>query len=455
MWRKGNRRAWQTLELLAEQAGVEVQVPPSRPEPTTPAEKAFALVHDAGFHLLVYSKGMFPAVGRKVDKKASRRLDNEMTPEGAARASVMLTLAVAETVEDEDAAVVREHFPVQPEDERFIAEAFERSQSSNLNLAAALICARALELACGFTIARSTPAFEGLGEMHWREIVDLHASCPNCKEKLWLGENECRACGFVVEGMADNRTNWGTLTARISHGWEEAQDGYMTNESAESPVDESPVDDELIDTIRHHAYELASAAEPPEHVVQLLRAVYPEITRISPDAAGPVQRETMEWVARLGYFIRFAEGTSVAGAGIPSEEVRDALQTCLNNPGTAETTAEGLSQCAARFAMHEPLSGSSIEDPEAEGSLLAVVPGVGREAQLTIAGQMCGATVASEMHEFPNDDSEMEAVLESEEYRALLDSAEFAAAVEATFRCWFYGYFLRAFEEYFLQEDET
>ncbi|MGA9634479.1 MAG: hypothetical protein WBQ41_04475 [Solirubrobacterales bacterium] len=202
-WRKGNRRAFEVLEQLCADAGLKIQNPPPPDEVALTPDRALSLVYNVGSMLLNESKAMFTAVGGKVDKKARKRLDNEMTREGGARASVMLTLAVAATIEDEDGAEIREIYSVPPEDDRFVAEAFELSPS--LSHAAAVISTHALELACGFSTARDTPPFEGLGEVDWRELPTE-----------------------VESGPA--RSNWATLVARIAHPWERAQHTWVGEE---------------------------------------------------------------------------------------------------------------------------------------------------------------------------------------------------------------------------------
>lgn len=195
-WRKGNRRAFEVLQQLCKQAGLELQTPPLPDEAEEPAKRALALTHHVGFILLAQMKGAFAAFGGTFDKKALKRLDNNMTGEGGARASVMLALAVAVTIEDEDGSEVRQVYSMAAEDERFLSEAFERSPS--LSHAAAVISTHALELACGSTNARSTPVFEGLGEIDWRELPS-------------------------DEDPGPSRSNWGDLVAKIAHPWEEAQ----------------------------------------------------------------------------------------------------------------------------------------------------------------------------------------------------------------------------------------
>ena len=178
--RKRNRRAVEVIERLAEQAGVEAQLPPDRPDPSTSGEAAFALVYDVGLMLLFESIEMFCAIG---GKKAKRRLENDMTAEGGERASVMLTVAVGDTL-GADRSLVSDHFQMLREDDRFLTEAFE--ESASLEFAAAVICTRALELASGFSNARGTPPFQRLGETHWRELVGDDESEPQNPEWVRL-----------------------------------------------------------------------------------------------------------------------------------------------------------------------------------------------------------------------------------------------------------------------------
>jgi hypothetical protein len=193
--RKGNRRAFEVIERLAEEAGVEAQVPPDRPYPSTPGEAAFALVYDVGFMLLIESVKMFCAID---GKKARRRLENDMTAEGGARASVMLAVAVGDTIAA-DRSLVTDHFKMLREDDRFLTEAFE--ESASLYFAAAVICTRALELASGFSNARSTPPFQRLGETDWHELVGDDESAPQNPE-------------------------WGRLVNVIGIPWSRAQDVF-------------------------------------------------------------------------------------------------------------------------------------------------------------------------------------------------------------------------------------
>jgi hypothetical protein len=274
--------------------------------------------------------------------------------------------------------------------------------------------------------------FRSTGSRDLLRAVDF----PNCSAgeiSAWLIERQAPAWAADAEREFQARA---------------AQAGEKTPNDAHAQFAgvEEPTDEELLDAITSHAYELTSTEQPPEHVVRMLEAVYPAMAL---KAVDPARRATMDHAARLGYFARFAEGTSVAGAGVPSDEVAAALRTCIESQGTADAE-EGLSQCAARFALNEPLAGS-IEDMQADGSLLAVVPGLGHEARISVAGRMCGGAVSTEMYEFPEDESAMQAVLVSEEYQAFIESEPFRAGTEHALRCWLYGYFLRAFEEYFLE----
>lgn len=92
-WRAQNRRHFAALEEVYRQAGLGP--PRERWDPDDDAEYAARLVHQVGSHLLVSSAG---AATSKDGKYSNRRTDKAwkpVTPEGGARASVFLTLAVA------------------------------------------------------------------------------------------------------------------------------------------------------------------------------------------------------------------------------------------------------------------------------------------------------------------------------------------------------------------------
>ena len=164
-WTRENRRGFEVVENLASQAGVEI---PSHDDPTTSAEAAFARVYHVGCFLLHGSITVFCGIAGG-SRKARRRVYKHMTGGGGARASVMLAAAVGKTVGDEDGSLVREHYQVLGEDDRFITDALDESASGNL--AATVICARGIEIASTFSTARSTPPFESLREADWRSLV--------------------------------------------------------------------------------------------------------------------------------------------------------------------------------------------------------------------------------------------------------------------------------------------
>ena len=110
--------------------------------------------------------------------------------------------------------------------------------------------------------------------------------------------------------------------------------------TAEKSLDER--DEELIEEITTLAYRMDREETPPEHTVELIRAVVPLLAA----DAEPDRQETMSVLARLGYFSRMAEGITVGGSAWQSEEITAAIQTCLENPGDAETTGDAMVECA-------------------------------------------------------------------------------------------------------------
>ncbi len=154
----------QTLET---QAGVEYE---SKFDPQTPAEVAHALVYNSGFILLFSSIEVL--CRGEGGRKAKRRVDKDLTATGGARAAVILTIAVARALDDlpdEYRGLVKQHFPVPSEDTDFLDHAFEKNDRLT-GFGAAVISAKAVEIASGFSAARGTPAFRELGEIDLREL---------------------------------------------------------------------------------------------------------------------------------------------------------------------------------------------------------------------------------------------------------------------------------------------
>jgi hypothetical protein len=80
----------------------------------------------------------------------------------------------------------------------------------------------------------------------------------------------------------------------------------------------------------------------------------------------------MTQIAQMGYFTRMAESMWLERAKQIPGEVKDLLESCLENPPyEADTLEAALPSCAARFAADEPL----LDATEEKGSLSANVPG--------------------------------------------------------------------------------
>jgi hypothetical protein len=164
-WKLDNRRFFAVFEHLHGQAGV-----PLREEPL-----GLSLVSTEGLsRLLRVSIEEFSAdtMGKKKNR-VQRRIYKALTPDGGARAAVMLTVALGEMLAREGADVhfqqqaVAEYFDVPPVDEE-IVEAISANGLDPHYAAVGGLCA--LEMATSHELVGTLPFFEKL-RPDWRSLL--------------------------------------------------------------------------------------------------------------------------------------------------------------------------------------------------------------------------------------------------------------------------------------------
>ena len=160
---------------------------------------------------------------------------------------------------------------------------------------------------------------------------------------------------------------------------------------------------------------------PPieESTLGLLQIGLPHLAQRDCSEAAIVAGQT---AARLGYFARLAEHAMFAVAQEPDDELLDTLAARLENaaPGPS-ATQDAVAELAADLVLAEPMDAQ-----EGERGPFWSLPGAGGEARVALRDRLS---------------------------RALRRSPD--VSLYELRRTWMYGYFLRALQECFEDEDMT
>ncbi len=194
----------------------------------------------------------------------------------------------------------------------------------------------------------------------------------------------------------------------------------------------------IAEYIGDQALQLLEDEEPPEHVTRMLGMGYPLVCQVAPEEADDDVWQAMNTVAHLGYFTRMTETHLLKNDVRPlPDEVTELLQTCLDNADGAETMGDALAQCAARFADAEDYA----DGTEETGSLSAVIPGQSARARMDGAYHTLSPFLRpTEGGTF----TETEGFAKDEGNPKVLEGDE-------VIRIWLYGFFLRVFEEHYVE----